>query len=160
MRPFNTYGPRQSTRAVIPTIITQIANGGRSIQLGSITPTRDFSYVQDTVDGFIAVLKSENGLGQVFNLGSNFEISIEETAKLIADNMAVEIEINTSNERLRPKNSEVERLFADNSKAKEIFDWQPSYGGLDGFKRGLGETIDWFKHPKNLLSYKSGTYNL
>jgi NAD dependent epimerase/dehydratase len=160
VRPFNTYGPRQSSRAVIPTIITQIANGGRSIQLGSITPTRDFSYVKDTVDGFIAVLNSENGVGQVFNLGSNFEISIEETAKLIADNMEVKIEINSSIERLRPKNSEVERLFADNSKAKEVFDWQPFYGGLDGFKRGLGETIDWFTRPHNLLSYKSGIYNL
>jgi len=160
VRPFNTYGPRQSARAVIPTIITQIANGQRSIQLGSITPTRDFSYVQDTVDGFIAVLNSEKGLGQVVNLGSNFEISIGETAQLIADRMEVAINIDSDEERLRPKNSEVERLWADNTKAKELFGWHPVYSGHDGFKRGLTETIDWFTQPGNLHSYKSGIYNL
>lgn len=160
VRPFNTYGPRQSARAVIPTIITQIANGQRSIQLGSITPTRDFSYVQDTVDGFISVLNSEKGLGQVINLGSNFEISIGETAKLIADRMDVAIKIDSDEERLRPKNSEVERLWADNTKAEKIFGWHPVYSGHEGFKRGLAETIDWFTQPNNLYSYKSGIYNL
>jgi dTDP-glucose 4,6-dehydratase len=160
VRPFNTYGPRQSARAVIPTIITQIANGQRSIQLGSITPTRDFSYVQDTVDGFISVLNSEEGLGQVINLGSNFEISIGETAKLIAERMNVAIEIDSDEERFRPKNSEVERLWADNTKAQEIFGWHPVYSGHNGFKRGLAETVDWFTQPNNLQSYKSGIYNL
>lgn len=160
LRPFNTYGPRQSARAVIPTIITQIANGQPAIKLGAITPTRDFSYVQDTVAGFIAALNSDRGLGQVINLGSNFEISINETAQLIAECMNTTIEISSDEERLRPENSEVERLWADNSKAKELFGWQPTYGGRHGFKRGLAETIDWFTQPDNLRRYKSGTYNL
>ena len=159
VRPFNTYGPRQSARAVIPSIITQIANGQREIKLGALTPTRDFSHVQDTVAGFIAALKSDQGLGQVFNLGSNFEVSIGETAQLIAETMNTVIEIKSDEERLRPKNSEVERLWADNTKAKELFDWHPVYSGHEGFKRGLAETIDWFTQPNNLLSYKSGIYN-
>ena len=160
VRPFNTYGPRQSARAVIPTIITQIANGERSIKLGAITPTRDFSYVQDTVAGFIAVLNGDKGLGEVINIGSNFEISIVDTAQLIAECMGVPIELVSDEERMRPANSEVERLWADNSKAEELFGWQPIYGGRDGFKRGLIETIDWFTQPDNLRAYKSDIYNL
>jgi dTDP-glucose 4,6-dehydratase len=160
VRPFNTYGPRQSARAVIPTIITQIANGDRAIKLGALTPTRDFSYVQDTVAGFIAALTGESGLGEVINIGSNFEISIGETAKLIAECMGVPIKLVSDDERMRPLNSEVERLWADNSKAKELFGWQPTYGGHEGFKRGLIETIDWFTKPDNLRAYKSDIYNL
>ena len=160
VRPFNTYGPRQSARAVIPTIITQIANGAREIKLGSIKPTRDFSYVKDTVAGFIAALQTEGGLGEVINLGSNFEISINETAQLIGDAMGVSIEIISDEIRLRPENSEVERLWADITKAKEILDWMPTYGGRDGFQRGLAETIDWFTQTGNLSAYKSGMYNL
>jgi len=125
-----------------------------------LTPTRDFSYVQDTVGGFLAALNSPNGLGQVMNLGSNFEISIRETAALIAESMNATIEITSSEERLRPENSEVERLWADNSKASELIGWQPSYGGRDGFKRGLAETIAWFTQSENLRSYKSDIYNL
>ena len=160
VRPFNTYGPRQSARAVIPTIITQIAKGKRKIELGSITPTRDFSYVADTVNGFIAALERKNGLGEVVNLGSNFEISIRDTAELISEIMKVEIEIRSKDERTRPANSEVERLWADNSKAKQLFGWQPSYSGIDGFKQGLTSTIDWFTQTKNLDSYKTEMYNL
>ena len=160
IRPFNTYGPRQSARAVIPTIITQIANGAREIKLGSITPTRDFSYVKDTVAGFIAALQAEGGLGEVINLGSNFEISINETAQLIGDIMGISIEIISDEIRLRPEKSEVERLWADITKAKEILDWKPTYGGRDGFRRGLAETIDWFTQTGNLSAYKSGMYNL
>ena len=160
VRPFNTYGPRQSARAVIPTIITQIANGARRIQLGALTPTRDFSYVQDTVNGFLAALNSPNGLGQVINLGSNFEISISETVALIAEGMNTTVEIISTEERIRPENSEVERLWADNTKAKELFRWQPTYSGRDGFKRGLDETIAWFTQSENLRSYKSDIYNL
>ena len=160
IRPFNTYGPRQSARAVIPTIITQIANGARKIQLGALTPTRDFSYVQDTVNGFLAALKSPNGLGQVINLGSNFEISISETVALIAEGMNTTVEIISTEERIRPENSEVERLWADNTKAKELFRWQPTYSGRDGFKRGLDETIAWFTQSENLHPYKSDIYNL
>lgn len=160
VRPFNTYGPRQSARAVIPTIITQIAKGERKIELGSLSPTRDFSYVIDTVNGFIAALESENGLGEVVNLGSNFEISIRDTVELISDIMKVEIEIGSNDERTRPANSEVERLWADNSKAKQLFGWQPSYSGIDGFKQGLISTIDWFTQTNNLNSYKTEIYNL
>ena len=160
VRPFNTYGPRQSARAVIPTIITQIANGERKIQLGALTPTRDFSYVQDTVNGFLAALNSTKGLGQVVNLGSNFEISISETVALIAEGMNTSVEIISTEERIRPENSEVERLWADNTKAKELFRWQPTYSGRDGFKRGLDETIAWFTQSENLRSYKSDIYNL
>jgi NAD dependent epimerase/dehydratase len=160
VRPFNTYGPRQSARAVIPNIITQIANGESSIKLGAITPTRDFSYVQDTVAGFIAALKGDSGSGEVINIGSNFEISIGETAQLIAECMRVPIKLVTHEERKRPQNSEVERLWADNSKAKELLGWQSTYGGRDGFKRGLIETIDWFTQPDNLRAYKSDIYNL
>lgn len=160
VRPFNTYGPRQSARAVIPTIITQIANGKREIKLGAVHPTRDFSYVADTVAGFIAALTSEKGVGEVVNLGSNFEISIGDTARLIAEAMGKEIDIVTDHARLRPENSEVERLWADNSKAKQFFGWQPAYGGRDGFKRGLVETIEWFRDPSHLKSYKADTYNI
>jgi NAD dependent epimerase/dehydratase len=160
VRPFNTYGPRQSARAVIPTIITQIAIGERTIKLGSLTPTRDFSYIRDTVAGFIAALVGNRGLGEVINIGSNFEISIGETAQVIAEAMGVPIELISDEKRLRPENSEVERLWADNSKSKELFGWQPAYVGRDGFKRGLVETIDWFTQPDNLRSYKSDIYNV
>ena len=160
VRPFNTYGPRQSARAVIPTIITQIANGKRQIKLGAASPTRDFNYIQDTVSGFIAALSSEKGLGEVVNLGSNFEISVGDTAQLIAETMNTEIKIISDEERLRPENSEVERLWADNTKAAQLFGWQPSYGGREGFKRGLGETAKWFIQADNLSKYKADVYNI
>ena len=159
-RPFNTYGPRQSARAVIPTIITQIANGKKQIKLGAVSPTRDFNFVHDTVAGFIAAMKSDKGLGEVINFGSNFEISIGDTAQLIAEAMNCKIEIITDEARLRPENSEVERLWADNSKAKTLFGWQPNYGGRDGFKRGIAETAQWFTRPENLRGYKADIYNL
>lgn len=159
LRPFNTFGPRQSARAVIPTIITQIANGKREIQLGSLHPTRDFNYVTDIVNGFIQALRSDKGIGEVINLGSNYEISIGETAKVIAEEMGADIKILSDDQRLRPEKSEVERLWADNKKAKKLLGWQPVYGGLDGFKRGLKETTDWFTSSGNLLAYKSDRYN-
>jgi dTDP-glucose 4,6-dehydratase len=160
VRPFNTYGPRQSARAVIPTIISQIANGERRIKLGALSPTRDFSYVQDTVDGFIAALKGINSWGEVINLGSNFEISIGEVALMIAECMGVTVELLSTDQRMRPKSSEVERLLADITKAKNLLGWQPAFGGHDGFKRGLRETIEWFSDPNNLRSYKSDVYNI
>ena len=159
-RPFNTYGPRQSARAVIPTIITQIANGQRQIKLGAVSPTRDFNFVLDTVAGFIAAMNSDKGLGEVVNFGSNFEISVGDTVQLIAEVMNADIEIITDENRLRPENSEVERLWADNSKAKKLFNWLPRYGGREGFKRGLAETAEWFLKPDNLAKYKSDIYNL
>jgi NAD dependent epimerase/dehydratase len=159
-RPFNTYGPRQSARAVIPTIITQIASGQRQIKLGAVSPTRDFNYVQDTAAGFMAALKSDLGVGEVVNFGSNFEISIGDTAQLIAEAMNAEIEIVTDEVRLRPGNSEVERLWAENEKAKTLFGWQPEYCGRDGFKRGLTETANWFIQSGNLRAYKADSYNI
>jgi NAD dependent epimerase/dehydratase len=159
-RPFNTYGPRQSARAVIPTIITQLASGQRKIKLGAVSPTRDFNYVADTVAGFIAAMQSDAGLGEVVNFGSNFEISVGDTARLIAEVMQVDVEIETDEARLRPTNSEVERLWADNGKAKQLFDWSPAYGGREGFARGLKETVDWFTQPGNLAGYKAGIYNV
>jgi len=159
-RPFNTYGPRQSARAVIPTVITQIANGAKQLKLGAVTPTRDFSYVQDTVDAFIATLKSDKGLGEVVNFGSNFEISISDVAALIAEKMNVKIDIASDTERMRPLNSEVERLWADNSKVKELFGWSPKYVGRDGLARGLQETINWFMQPENLKHFKADIFNI
>jgi NAD dependent epimerase/dehydratase len=159
-RPFNTYGPRQSARAVIPTIISQIAAGKRRIKLGSVTPTRDFSYVADTVSAFLAVLNSDKALGEVVNFGSNFEISIGETAQLIAEAMKADIDIVTDDVRIRPDTSEVERLWADNSKMRGLFDWEPLYGGRDGFRRGIEETAAWLARPENLRGYKPDIYNV
>jgi dTDP-glucose 4,6-dehydratase len=160
LRPFNTYGPRQSARAVIPTIITQIASGKRSIRLGAVHPTRDFNYVADTVAGFLSALENQRAIGETINLGSNFEISIGDTLSSIAELMGVEIEIESDGQRLRPEKSEVERLWACNSKARQLLDWQPGYGGLEGFRRGLRATIDWFCEPRNLTSYKTDRYNI
>lgn len=159
-RPFNTYGPRQSARAVIPTIITQIASGNRKIKLGALSPTRDFNFVQDTVAGFVAALQSDQGLGEVINFGSSFEISIGDTARLIAEVMHTDIEILTDDARLRPEKSEVERLWADNTKAGRLFGWQPRYGDREGLKRGLTETAEWFATSGHLRGYKSDIYNL
>lgn len=160
VRPFNTYGPRQSARAVIPTIITQIARGDRRIKLGSVHPTRDFNYVQDTVGGFIAAINSDKGRGEVINISSNFEISIGDAARVIAETMDAEIEIVTDDQRVRPPKSEVERLWGANNKAREVLGWAPSYGGLDGFRRGIEETVEWFKDSQNCVGYKADRYNI
>ncbi|WP_146552423.1 MULTISPECIES: NAD-dependent 4,6-dehydratase LegB [Rummeliibacillus] len=160
IRPFNTYGPRQSARAVIPTIISQLANGKETIQLGAVSPTRDFNFIKDTVSGFISVMNSEKAIGEVINIGSNYEVSIGETAKLIADIMNVNLKIETDEQRLRPEKSEVNRLWAENKKAKELVGWQPQYGGKEGFRKGLKETIDWFTNPQNLAQYKVDVYNI
>ncbi|MEO5844851.1 MAG: NAD-dependent 4,6-dehydratase LegB [Caldimonas sp.] len=160
IRPFNTYGPRQSARAVIPTIITQIAAGARELKLGALTPTRDFNFVRDTVRGFVAVAECDAALGEVVNVGSNFEISIGDTARLIAELMGAEVTFASDEQRLRPAGSEVERLWADNSRARELAGWTPEYAGVEGLRRGLAETIDWFHDPANLRRYKAGRYNL
>lgn len=160
VRPFNTYGPRQSARAVIPTIILQLAGGARQIKLGALHPTRDFSYVTDTVAGFISVLRSAGAVGEVINVGSGFEISIADTAREIGGLMGVELEILTDRERIRPDASEVERLWADTAKARKLLDWQPEFGGLDGFRRGLSRTVEWFRNPEHLRSYRADVYNL
>ena len=160
IRPFNTYGPRQSARAVIPTIITQIAAGQRELRLGSLHPTRDFSYINDTVKGFIAVAESEKSVGEVINIGSNYEVSIGDLAQIIAHLMGADIEIKTDDDRIRPEKSEVERLWADNKKAALLTGWQPEYAGIEGLRRGLQETIEWFSDPNNLKRYKTGVYNI
>jgi NAD dependent epimerase/dehydratase len=160
LRPFNTYGPRQSARAIIPTVITQIAAGNRKIRLGSLSPTRNFNYVKDTVKGFISALKSDAGCGEVVNLGSNYEISIGGLVAMIARIMDREIEIETSAERVRPDNSEVDRLLAENNKARELFGWKPEYSGLEGLESGLKETVSWFTEPDNLRQYKTDIYNI
>lgn len=160
IRPFNTYGPRQSARAVIPTIITQLAAGHAQVKLGAVSPTRDFNFVKDTVRGFVAVAEADRAVGEVVNIGSNFEISIGDTARVIAEVMGRPLELITDEQRLRPAGSEVERLCADNAKALELTGWQPEYGGTEGLRRGLAETVEWFTNPANLRLYKAGVYNL
>lgn len=160
IRPFNTYGPRQSARAIIPTVVAQIASGKRIIRLGALHPTRDFNFIMDTVSGFIAVAASEKSVGEVINIGSNYEISMGDTVNMIAKIMGADIEIETDNIRLRPAKSEVERLWADNSKAKRLLGWQPKYAGKEGLYRGLQETVAWFTEPSNLKAYKANIYNI
>ena len=160
IRPFNTYGPRQSARAVIPTIITQIAAGMTEIRLGATHPTRDFNYVADMVRAFVAVAEADAAVGQVINVGSNYEISIGETAALIAEVMGREVRIVSDDQRMRPDGSEVERLWADNSRARDVAGWTPDYAGRDGFRRGLEATVAWFGDPANLRRYKAGRYNI
>lgn len=154
IRPFNTYGPRQSARAVIPTIITQIATGAKEIKLGSLTPTRDFNYVKDIVEAFIKIVESDKAIGQVLNAGSNFEISIGNLAKTIIKIMDKEVEIICDEQRFRPDKSEVNRLWADNSKIKELTGWQPKYS----LEEGLKETIQWIEN--NMKYYKPDIYNV
>lgn len=160
LRPFNTYGPRQSCRAVIPTIIGQIASGERIISLGALTPTRDFSFVKDTVQGFIQALNCDELVGNTVNIGSNYEISIGDLVALIADVMGADVTIKTDDQRIRPDKSEVERLLADTQKAQKIMGWNPSYSGAEGLRRGLIETAEWFQNPDNLKLYKTGQYNI
>jgi NAD dependent epimerase/dehydratase len=160
IRPFNTYGPRQSARAVIPTIITQIASGASQIRLGAMSPTRDFNYVRDTVRGFVAVAECDDAIGRVINVGSNYEVSIGETARLIAERMGREVEFVSDEQRLRPAGSEVERLWADNTLARDLVGWTPEYSGMEGLRRGLGETIEWFCRPDNVGRFKADRYNI
>ena len=160
IRPFNTYGPRQSARAVIPTIISQIASGKKKIRLGALAPTRDFNFIQDTCDAFLAIGSSENTFGKVINSASNFEISIGDTALLIAELMNSEIHILNEQQRMRPINSEVERLYGDNSLLKRLTNWQPKFTNLEGFKRGLKITIDWFQKEENLKFYNPENFGI
>jgi len=155
-RPFNTYGPRQSARAIIPTIITQIAGGMKEIRLGDLTPTRDFNYVKDTAHGFLALAECDETIGKEINIASNTEISMADTLNLIKSIMNSNVQFITDDQRLRPKDSEVYRLLGDNSMIKELTGWSPEYT----IQKGLTETINWFKNPDNLKKYKPGLYNL
>lgn len=156
VRPFNTYGPRQSARAVIPTIITQLLSGMKEIRLGSLQPTRDFNYVRDTVDGFIALAKCDAAIGEEVNIATQAEISIGELAQELITQINPNATIVSDDQRLRPENSEVERLLGANSKIKSLTDWAPHYN----LKSGLSETIAWFREPGNLTRYKANIYNL
>jgi NAD dependent epimerase/dehydratase len=156
VRPFNTYGPRQSARAIIPTIITQIANGKKEIKLGDLTPTRDFNYVKDTCKGFIELADCNAAIGQEVNICSNYEISMRDTLELIAKLMHSNVKFIEDSQRIRPKDSEVFRLWGDNSKIKSLIGFTPSYN----LEIGLRETIEWFSDKANLIKYKSDIYNV
>lgn len=155
-RPFNTYGPRQSARAVIPTIISQIASGMQQIKLGDVSPTRDFNYVADTCRGFIALAQSEQTVGETVNIGSNFEISVSDTLNMIKTIMASDVEFLLDEQRLRPEKSEVNRLWCDNSKIKQLTDFAPKVS----LEEGLRLTVDWITQPGNLKKYKTDIYNV
>ena len=150
IRPFNTYGPRQSTRAIIPTIITQILKGKKVIELGSLFPTRDFTYVLDLCEAYVKMCKNDNIEGEIINIGSSNEISIKDLANLIKELMDSDIEIISTDKRKRPEKSEVSRLFADSNKARELIDWKPK----KSLREGLELTIEWFSKEENLKRYK------
>lgn len=155
-RPFNTYGPRQSARAVIPTIISQIADGAKEIKLGDVSPTRDFNYVEDTCRGFIELANCAEAVGEIVNIGSNFEISVGDTLRLIKEIMGSNVEFVTDKQRIRPEKSEVFRLWCDNSKIRKLTSFEPDYS----IREGLEKTVAWFKNSENLKKYKSGIYNV
>ena len=154
-RPFNTYGPRQSARAIIPTIISQIANGAREIKVGDLSPTRDFNYVEDTCRGFLALGRADNIEGEEINIATGTEISMADTLKLIAELMGADVKYVVDPERLRPSKSEVFRLCGDNTKIESLTDWRPQVT----IREGLRRTIEWFTDPANLARYKSDIYN-
>lgn len=155
-RPFNTYGPRQSARAVIPTMISQVANGKKQIKLGDVTPTRDFNYVKDTCRGFLALARCGKAIGEVVNIGSSFEISVGDTLNLIRELMNSNVELIIDEQRIRPEKSEVFRLCCDNTKIRELTGFESVYS----IQQGLQETIDWFIRPENLAKYKADIYNV
>lgn len=156
VRPFNTYGPRQSARAIIPTIITQIASGMKEIKLGDLSPTRDFSYVKDTVRGFLAIAECDESIGKEINIASNYEISMVDMLNLIKKIMKSDVEFITDEQRIRPEKSEVFRLWGDNKLITSLTDWKPEYH----IEQGLRLTVDWFTKPENLIKYKSNIYNI
>jgi NAD dependent epimerase/dehydratase len=160
LRPFNTFGPRQSARAIIPTIISQIASKKKTIRLGSLKPTRDYTYVEDVAYGFIKSMNSKKNIGEITNLGTGFEISMGDLANEISDIMNAKIQIIEDKKRVRPKKSEVQRLVSNNSKAKKILKWKPKYSGVKGFRIALKKTINWYLYGNNLNKIKSEVYNV
>jgi NAD dependent epimerase/dehydratase len=159
LRPFNTFGPRQSNRAVIPSIILQIVKNKENIALGLTTPKRDLSYIDDTVNGFIKTLGKNKIFGEIINLGQNFEISIYDLYKLIGNLMNKEIPLKKENKRIRPKKSEVLRLKCNNTKAYSLLNWKPKYSKKEGLKEGLKKTIKWFSEEDNLKKYQNKDFN-
>jgi len=172
VRPFNAYGPRQSARAVIPTIITQVLSGAGRLKLGAVRPTRDYTFVTDTVDAMIRAAglnvtsaaspaaASDDVVGRVINVGGNFEISIGDVAATVMDVLGRKLEIETDDARLRPEASEVERLWADNRLAGELLGWSPAYAGAGGFRRGVEKTVEWFRDPENMGRYDPARYSV
>ena len=158
LRPFNTFGPRQSLRAIIPTIITQLLKN-KVLKLGSLYPTRDLTFVDDTVDAFVSTLNKKKDIGEIINIGSSFEISIKDLVSQISKIMGVTIDIQKKKERIRPKRSEVNRLYANTKKAKKILNWTPKYSKKKGFEKGLKKTIEWFSKAENLNHYKTDIFN-
>jgi dTDP-glucose 4,6-dehydratase len=159
LRPFNAYGPRQSARAVIPTIISQLINRNKYLKIGNLNPTRDFTYVEDTVDAFILALK-KNISGEVINIGNKFEISIKGIIDILKKDFNYDFKVIIDEKRVRSKKSEVFRLLASDFKAKKLLHWKPRYQGITGFKKGLIKTIEWFSRPDNIRLYKSDIYNI
>ncbi len=160
IRPFNTYGPRQSARAIIPTIILQFLNGKREINLGSVNTTRDFSYIDDTINAFVKSITAKNTNGEIINLGSNSEVSIKDLVRIIASEMKVKHQIIKDKKRIRPSKSEVNRLLSKNLKAKKKLKWKPKYIARKGLIKGLRETINWLSESENFEKYKSNIYNI
>ncbi|MGE0754736.1 MAG: GDP-mannose 4,6-dehydratase, partial [Alphaproteobacteria bacterium] len=156
-RPFNTYGPRQSLRAVLPTIMLQALSNTPELALGALSPTRDFNFVSDTVAGMIAILDNDKSVGEVINIGSGFEISIGDTVKLVSELTGRELRVKTDEQRLRPEASEVERLCCDASKAKALLGWEPKHAGREGLKAGLAKSLEWFSDSMNRDHYRNVT---
>lgn len=160
IRPFNTYGPRQSNRAILPTIINQLLNKKKHLKLGNVFPTRDFSYVDDTVEAFVKSIKLNKTNGEIINLGSNFEISIKEILDIFKNEFNFKFKLISDNKRMRKKTSEVTRLFSSNEKAKKLLNWQPNYSHIKGFKIGLIKTLNWYKSQKNNQNFNSDIYSI
>ena len=158
LRPFNTFGPRQSLRAIIPTIITQLIKN-KVLKLGSLYPTRDLTFVEDTADAFVSTLNKKKDIGEIINIGSGFEISVKDLVSQISKIMGIKIDIQKKKERIRPKRSEVDRLYANTKKAKKILNWTPKYSKKNGFEKGLKKTIEWFSKTENLNHYKTDIFN-
>ena len=156
VRPFNTYGPRQTSRAVIPTIITQLCIGKEVIHLGNTSPTRDFNFVEDVVSGFLEILKSERTIGEEINIATGQEISIEELANELIRQINPKAKVANDSERMRPQKSEVERLLGSNEKIKKLTNWKPAHT----FEEGIAKTIKWFRVPENLARYKTDMYTI
>tara|TARA_B100001248_G_scaffold251273_1_gene226211 strand:- start:31128 stop:32123 length:996 start_codon:yes stop_codon:yes gene_type:complete len=158
LRPFNTFGPRQSLRAIIPTIITQILNK-KVLKLGSLYPTRDLTYIDDTTDAFLCALNKKKDIGEIINIGSGFEVSIKELVRKISKITGYRIDIEKDFKRIRPKKSEVDRLFANNKKAKKILNWSPKLNKKSDFENSLKKTIEWFSNEENINQYKINIFN-
>jgi NAD dependent epimerase/dehydratase len=160
IRPFNTFGPRQSLRAAIPTMITQVIINKKEINLGNLISKRDFSYVDDTVMGFVSCLSNKKCIGEVINLGSGYDFSMQEVLLIIEDILNKKLKVNVDQNRIRPEKSEVNHLLSNNTKAKKLLNWEPQFKGKKGFQEGIRKTIEWFGKKENLSLYKSNIYNV